>query len=143
MATEAQAVRAEWEQHLARYTALRILFLADDQWGPLATTTRDMETSHRLARMTKADERAKWEAEYARSYDRHEQELQRHMDTIYDPLMDAALALLRVPAPDLAAVQVKHEVCTSELDVQGYTETEGELFDIIRADVRRLTGVEV
>lgn len=145
MATTTNAaadIRTEWEARLTRYAALRILFLADDQWGPLATTTRNMETAYRLARMVKPDEREKWETEYSRDYDRQEQELRRHMDTIYDPLMDAAVALLRTPAPDLAAVQVKHEVCMSELDVQNYTDTEAELFDIIKADVRRLAGVE-
>jgi hypothetical protein len=70
----------------------------------------------------------------------NEREITRHMAEIYDPLVEAGLALMRTPAPDLAAVRVKHEAMSTDISYTDYEDEEGELFNILQADVRRLIG---
>ncbi|MDP9412807.1 MAG: hypothetical protein M3Q08_01675 [Pseudomonadota bacterium] len=144
MTADSSSITAEWQQRLDRFDALNILFEADDQWGPLHEATVAAETSFRLIRTVREPEREHWTQTYHDDDGRREAELNRHMATIYDPLIEAGLALLRTPAPDMAAVRLKHEVCKGENGLRfiDYQDEDGELFDIIRADIQRLTGLE-
>lgn len=133
----------DWQTLHQRFTAYRILFEADDQWGPLAISNGAAAATDDLRRMTTGPDRAEWEGEFRKEQSRQEAELARHMRTIYDPLLEAGMALVRCPAPDLAAVQVKHEACNADgFRLIDFENEEGELFGIIRADIARLTGIE-
>lgn len=120
--------RATWDQRFARYEGLRLLFEADDQWGPLNVATLRQTLAYRTD-------------DYERADAQHGAQLRRHMATIYDPLIEAGLELVRTPAPDLAAVRAKHEACNADgYRLIDYEDGEGELFGLIEADVRRLLG---
>jgi hypothetical protein len=144
MTTESDTTTREaWQQALTRFTALRILFEADDQWGPLYRATTEQTVTMNLARSSRTpEERQEWEAAYDAAAERQPRELERHMETIYDPFIKAGIALVRTPAPDLAALAMKHEACNADdFRLIDYEDEEGELFGIIRADVQRLTGI--
>jgi hypothetical protein len=131
-----------WAQALTRYTALHLVFKADNEWGPL----KQSQVAQRLLGVPCGRPEGETPEQFSDATDAannwNEREMARHMPTIWDPMIAAALALMRTPAPDLAAVQVKHELCMDEdFDLLGHEVEHEEFFDIIRADVQRLTGI--
>lgn len=134
------ANRATWDQRLARYRGFAVLYDADTSFGPLSAANTNLELRQHWGRPKNEDQREAWEAATSAAYDKERHELSRHMREIYEPAIQAALALIRTPAPDLAAVRIKHDAINSELGIMDYEDRDEELFDIIRADVRRLIG---
>jgi hypothetical protein len=133
--------RTEWDKRLARFEAFRLLFEADDQWGALHSANQRAEMLFSYGRHVDEAAREKWQEQLSEANDREEAELSRHMREIYDPLIEAGLALIRTPAPDLAALRVKHEACSADgYRLIDYEDQEGELFAIIQADAARLIG---
>lgn len=130
--------RKEWEQRLARYQGLYLLFEADDNWGPMADAVRRMEGAFYLCRRVGGAEAEAAQADYEKANDRQARELDRHMDEIWNPVIQAGLALVLTPAPDLDAVRIKHEACSSVLMLTDNEDVEGDLFRAVQADVRRL-----
>jgi hypothetical protein len=129
-----------WATLHQRFTAYWLLFQADDKWGPLYVATEDVSASYHYLRTASTEEkRAAWKEQYEEASAANEREMERHMPTIYMPLVAAADALFSHPAPDVEAVRFKHELMLMEFDLGRDTV---ELFDVIRADIKRLTGIE-
>jgi hypothetical protein len=132
----------EWQRRLRTFTALNLLYQADDKSGPLHRATF-LESNPQFAciREPELSSQTHREAKRAQVRADYEAELQRHIASIYEPLIAAGTALIRTPAPDLSAVRTKHEVLVGDVDVISYEDCDSEFFNIIRNDVARLTGV--
>lgn len=91
-----------------------------DEFGCLNRVRRDPEGSARLKLLNAVEDDT----------------LERHGQRFYDPEHDAAVALVAVPAPDVAAIEVKLAVA-QEYDLQCYA-TIADSFEIIAADAARL-----
>lgn len=127
-----------WRQRLERFEALRILYEADDRWGPLYVAVSGQAEARDFARAARtkeeADERRK-EVEHADEIE--EREMRRHIAEIWTPMIEAGLALIHTPAPDHAALRIKHELLSEGIGIIDY-EDEAKLFAILQEDVRRL-----
>ena len=115
----------EWDAALKTYLGCRALLDLDNELGDIAETRRQHE-------MTPRDEAASA---------RHSRALREHNVRFKTPLIEAVVALVAAPAPDLDAVATKRVAAGRSAKV--CPELMAGAFDLIAADIERLTGVSM
>jgi hypothetical protein len=135
--------RALWDQRLARFHILYAMSDADEKFGKLA----EANLAARVARLE--IEQRHGTSNPTRLCDKGRAELRAVMDAetaacdasnteFGEPLYSAAIALLRAPAPDFAAVKIKMEMI-NDLHVDTCEElAEGEAYAIIQGELAAL-----
>lgn len=113
----------EWNAAMSTYLGRRALLDLDQEIGAMAKARRRRELNPR-------DEQANRD---------HSLAAQEHRAQFQDPLVDAVVALLAVPAPDLDAVAEKRKAAGRS--AKTHPDRLTGAFDIIAADIERLTGV--
>jgi hypothetical protein len=138
LAAGGKMVEAEaWHELLSEYRALRALKVADEKYGPLFSANFEHQIAREAAEADPSDDAR---CRVSAAYQANEAALEVHMARYWAPWLNAGIALVRAPAPDLEAVDVKLMV----IDEAGLEEREdepGELFRIVADDVQRLAGI--
>lgn len=115
----------EWKAAINNYLGRRALLDLDQELGAMAKARRKRDLNPR-------DEQANRDYSFA---------AQEHRTQFQGPLVDAVVALLAVPAPDLDAVAEKRKAAGRS--AKTHPERFTGAFDIIAADIARLTGVSI
>ncbi len=113
----------QWDTALKTYLGRSALVELETEIGEISIT------SHRYT-MTPRDTAAQGA---------HNRALARLAEQFTAPLKEAAIALIAVPAPDLAGATLKREVAAKLL--KGHPELLAAAYSHITADIERLTGV--
>lgn len=132
-----------WDRRLARFQILLAMQRADDKFGKLAMAELEAKVGrleiikrHGTDDPRKLCERGR--AELQAVYDAQDAANEASLAEFYEPLHHAAVALLRTPAPDFAAVQIKIQAI-NELHVDTCDEfADGEAYQLIQAELRAL-----
>lgn len=142
------ADRAAWDEALARYQACKVVQAASDAWGPhyqinegstVAAIRLNMD--ERSPRKASKTERERWDVVFSAVIAAED----AAASAIYQPMWQAAAKLVSIPAPDIKALQMKHEVIKEE-EVWNckFAEDLGiDCWAVLIDDARRLTGLEI
>lgn len=126
-ATQLPVDRAAWDSAYHEYRRLKLRMDAYYTLGPMHWANED----HQYEKMNKESDPAALAA--ADTVLRAEEDAQ---EPYYRPVSVAALALMKIAAPDLDAVAAKMQVHKDIVD--GLIEGERDTWDCIEADLRRL-----
>lgn len=114
-----------WDAALKTYLGRRALLDLDNQIGSIAKARRQYDLSPR-------------DPVVAASFAKANRD---HRTLFQTPLVEAVVALIATPAPDLDAVKTKHSAAGRS--AKTHPEMLAGAFDLIAADIERLTGVTV
>lgn len=142
------ASRDEWDLALARYRVAKIIQEASEAWGPHALQNE----AHTIAAIhlhvdrdsggrATEEQRQRWteiQPALNAAYD-------ACSDAIYHPMWIAAAELVACPSPDLAALQVKHEVIKEEevWNCSFAADLGVDCWAVLLEETERLTGLKI
>ena len=145
----ANADRSLWERNLTRYRVATAMMEAEYSFGPSSTAGEDYHVAraaaeHRFGNYRRAIANETCKAELHAAWMAMEQASDAAFNAYALPQFNAAIALIRTPAPDLESTLKKIEVVnkdrlhtTDDEDI-----TREEVFAIIAAELRAF-GAEV
>lgn len=113
----------DWDAALKTYLGRRALVDLDNELGDIAETRRQFESNPRCQTAST----------------RHSRAQRDHNVRFKTPLVEAVADLLAAPAPDLEAVAIKRKAAGRSAKV--HPALMANAFDLIAADIERLTGV--
>ena len=135
-----EAFRAEWDARLYDYQLARLMVDADQAWGPLnqASEAHEHERQRVIAKF------GSWERAKVAGAGQINDTLaacqaveKENLELYCEPMWEASRELVKVPAPDLAALKIKMEVIDRE-EVWNDGNFEGDCWEIVKADAARL-----
>lgn len=136
------ATRAAWDASYFVYRARLALLTAEEKFGALPSAEGAYDT---LVASLENDHGARWredpvaQALADSAFDAIQAAEDGYYTRYVTPLTEAQCELLRLPAPDFDAVQIKADVMASY--GLGFRDLGASPCDIIAADVERLTGI--